>query len=320
MTISAKIICDSVSPDGIRLTTLQLRYPRFIHSEFMTHRVFSRNASSSRAVPVEKLIEDIKRDTAMPIYWGKNQKGMQAEEECNEKVIIDSGTNNAQDFYLNAEREYAWGVARNRAIEMALAFQKAGYHKQIVNRLIEPFSHINVVVTATDWDNFFKLRDHKDAQPEIRELAIQMKKVMNESFPAYLGYGDWHLPYIKEEDFEQVNVAVGGGYKYPWYNTEVMDYIIKCSAARCARVSYLTHDFKEPKLEDDLKRYELLAGSDPKHMSPLEHQATPDKKITFGAMTKWQREKEHGNFRGWVQYRKTVEDVSPDCLKEGYVW
>ena len=264
----------------------------------MTHRVFSRNASSSRAVPVEKLIEDIKRDTAMPIYWGKNQKGMQAEEECD--ALLES----LEDCGPGYHRETGWESARDEAIDWAQRFHKAGYHKQIVNRLLEPFSHINVVVTATDWDNFFKLRDHKDAQPEIRELAIQMKMAMDDSVPFYLGYGDWHLPYIRDNEKGIISD----------------ENLTKCSAARCARVSYVTHDFKQPVLEDDLKLYERLAGSDPKHMSPLEHQATPDKMVSFGTATRWQREKEHGNFKGWVQYRKTVENIEPERLKDGYVW
>lgn len=141
MTISAIVIADTISPAGKRITTLQLRYPRMVHSEFMTHRVFSRNASSSRAIPVERLIEDVLRDTAMPIHWGKNQPGMQARKKHDAPVLLD-GT-----FVSN---ENAWLAARDQAIEAARAFTKAGYHKQIVNRLLEPFAHINVVVTATE--------------------------------------------------------------------------------------------------------------------------------------------------------------------------
>lgn len=298
MTITAKIIADSISPDNIRLTTLQLRYPRFIHSEFMTHRLFSRNASSSRAVPVAKLIEDILQDTAMPIFWGKNQPGMQAREECNEDVCWRSDC----PCYANiGKREEAWFVARDRAIESAKEFHNAGYHKQIVNRLLEPFSHINVVCTATQWSNFFKLRDHEDAQPEIRELAVQMKNAMRYSEPVKLEYGQWHLPYVKEEEiieYSEKGVIEGS----------IFDELIKLSVARCARVSYLTHDQKEPNVKADLKLYDRLLGSQPIHASPAEHQATPDQKMTFGTIDKWYNSHQHGNFEGWIQFRKTLKN------------
>jgi hypothetical protein len=249
MTISAKIICDSISPDKIRITTLQLRYPRFIHSEFMTHRLFSRNASSSRAVPVEKLIEDVKQDTAMPIFWGKNQPGMQAKEECKNdvqhKVTYYIDGKSSEKIYP-VHRIVAWEIARDNAIRLAQEFHAAGYHKQIVNRLLEPFSHINVVVTATEWSNFFKLRDHEDAQPEIRELAVQMKNVMRYSHMEQLDYGQWHLPYITMED--KVEILRDSNPQDKWVNTAIC-----CSVARCARVSYVTHDMKKPDIEADLK-------------------------------------------------------------------
>jgi len=302
MTITAKIIADSTSPDNIRLTTMQLRYPRFIHAEFMTHRVFSRNASSSRAIPVERLIQDIIDDTAMPIHWGKNQKGMQADEE-NHNLIeypdhIDRGLNNGRPWT-------AWGEARDRAVEMARAFDAAGYHKQIVNRLLEPFSHINVVVTSTDWANFFALRDHKDAQPEIQALAGAMRLGMGHSTPRPLNPGEWHLPYITEEDY---HVVVGshrdGG------STDLR----KISAARCARVSYMTHDGKRPRVDADLKLYDQLMGGEIVHASPTEHQATPDDRGTTGPVipgrplirTNWLNPRLHGNLEGWIQHRKLI--------------
>ena len=154
MTITAKIIADSISPAGARLTTLQLRYPRFIHAEFMTHRMFSRNASSSRAIPVERLIQDVLDDPAMPVFWGKNQPGMQARED-HHALVGGEGVSGYDHFDDSITREAAWLISRGIAIQHAREFAKAGYHKQIVNRLLEPFSHINVVVTATEWENFF---------------------------------------------------------------------------------------------------------------------------------------------------------------------
>jgi len=186
MTITAKIIADSVSPDGVRITTMQLRYPRFIHAEFLTHRMFSRNASSSRAIPVERLIADIEADHAMPVYWGKNQKGMQAREECDGRVKSWEFGPSPSEFGggMSWTAEEAWHFARDNAIKMARAFHEAGYHKQIVNRLLEPFSHINVLVTATDWANFYALRRHEDAQPEMKALADAMWEAQQASEPA----------------------------------------------------------------------------------------------------------------------------------------
>ena len=309
MTINVKIIADSISPEKIRLTTLQLRYPRFIHAEFMTHRVFSRNASSSRAVPVKRLIEDIKRDTAMPMHWGKNQKGMQADEECNEPVMdwsLEGSEDDVPSVYYS--REEAWIDARDYAIKIATQYDKAGYHKQIVNRLLEPFSHINVLVTSTDWMNFFHLRCHKDAMPEICELAQDIQLAMMCSGPRKLEPGDWHLPYITDHEYAQ------------WiYKNADLDYqykhLIKCSVARCARVSYLTYEGKKPNIEDDLKLYDRLVGSEPLHASPAEHVAYPDMLISINK-PRWREPHLHGNYTGWCQYRKTLQGEFVDEYKD----
>lgn len=307
-TISAKIIADSVSEQGSRITTMQLRYPRFIHAEFMTHRQLSRNASSSRAIPVSRLIQDILDDTAMPIHWGKNQKGMQADEECSELVVFESYE--ATDDYYDEEtdayydnyalvegaetREDAWLYARDQAIKMARAFDEAGYHKQVVNRLLEPFSHINVVVTATEWSNFFALRRHKDAEPHIHMLADAMYEAMENSKPVLLKEGQWHLPYVDQEDidFYDIQEGIPGDTPKFWPN---IDRAIKCSVARCARVSYMTHEGRIPTVEEDLTLYDRLVGSHPIHASPAEHQATP-----------LMAHERSGNFLGWEQYRKTL--------------
>lgn len=298
MTISAKIIADSRS-EYSRLTSLQLRYPRFIHAEFMTHRVFSRNASSSRAIPVERLIADVLADTAMPMHWGANQKGMQAESECNEQVIVGFGS----DDYAFGTREEAWREARDRAIEMAKSFNTAGYHKQIVNRLLEPFSHINVLVSSTEWENFFQLRDHPDAQPEIQVLARAIKKAMAENTPKLLQPGEWHLPYVTDEDYGwEYQCLEGDTPKH--FATHSNEDLIKISCARCARVSYLTHDGKQPSIESDLKLYDRLVGSVPLHASPAEHVATPDGRYSFAG--EWHNSDQHGNFKGWRQHRKML--------------
>lgn len=283
MTITAKIIADSISPQGIRLTTMQLRYPRFIHAEFMTHRVFSRNASSSRAVPVKKLIEDVRRDPAHPIHWGMNQPGMQSREELKASERV--------------QTERAWVAAMNEAITCAELMVEAGAHKQIVNRLLEPFSHINVVVTATEWANFYALRRHEDAQPEIKALADAMWDAQQTSKPNLLQPGVWHLPYVTEQEWHDTIRSVFA-----------VDDLKKVSVARCARVSYTTHDGKPTTIEEDLALYDRLVGSQPLHASPAEHQATPDQEgydIAFERKY-WCCPERHGNFRGWIQYRKTL--------------
>lgn len=295
MTITAQIIADSVNLQGIRLTTFQLRYPRWIHAEFLTHRMFSRNASSSRAIPVMKLIEDIERDPAIPIYWGKNQAGMQAREELTGHDL--------------SQARRAWELAKNEAVIGARRLFDAGAHKQIVNRLLEPFSHINVVCSSTDYENFFALRRHEDAQPEIKALADAMWTAREESIPVPLKVGDWHLPYISKQD---------GSLAYRFLKQgritrneppleETLQTLLKVSVARCARVSYLTHEGKQSTIEEDLKLYERLVGSSPLHASPAEHQATPDEEnYQEGAVLDWEHPELHGNFRGWIQYRKTL--------------
>lgn len=268
MTITAQIIEDSVSTmSGVRLTTLQLCYPRMVHSEFLTHRVFTRNASSSRAIPVAKMIKMIRDNPAMPIHWGKNQPGMQAHEELT--------------GYERATVKAEWLRAADNAADTAERMMAAGAHKQVVNRILEPFQHIHVIVTSTEWDNFFELRDHPDAQPEIRELAIQMKLAMDASAPKWLKSGEWHLPYVSDEEREI----------HPISQTRVM------SGARCARVSYLTHDGAKPTMNGDMELYDQLVTSKPMHASPIEHQA-----VAGVDSTAWS-----GNFRGWTQYRKLVE-------------
>ena len=266
MTAQVKIITHSISPTGQEIVTFQLRYWRAIHAELMTHRVFSRNASSSRAIPVAKVVEQVRNDPAGPIHWGKNQPGMQANEQL-----------------TGAELEFAkyqWRSAAMEAASMAEAMMQQGLHKQVANRILEPFQYISVVLTTTELDNWFELRDHPDAQPEIRDLANRMKTELVKSSPRLLGMGEWHLPYITDSELETFDIVD----------------LLKMSCARCARVSYLTHDGKVPDFRKDFELFDRLVGSRPLHASPTEHQATPSGDKQF-----------HKNFRGWVQFRKFVE-------------
>lgn len=295
MTISAKIIADSVSPQGHRLTTFQLRYPRFIHAEFMTHRQFSRNASSSRAIPVKKMIEDIRRDPAMPIYWGSNKPGMQAGEEI-------SGT----------ELEVAkgnWLASLNEVIQrVQVMTDTCGLHKQIANRMLEPWAHINVVVTATSWSNFFALRAHSDAQPEIKALAEAMQAAMADSVPQLLQPGEWHLPYVSKVDYQQAVNHLRNVQGIAPLEERVWDLMKKVSVARCARVSYRTHDGRFTTVEEDVALYEKLVVSQPLHASPAEHQATPDEydEREYPGVMEPMNLHQHGNFTGWRQLRKML--------------
>lgn len=278
MTIDVKVIADSVSQQtDIRLTTMQLRYPRLIHSEFMTHRMLSRNAGSSRARPIGKVIAEILSDPAEPFEWGSAQKGMQAGAPLT-------------GWRLKATK-LAWHAAKRGAIAAARVMMWAGAHKQVANRILEPWSHIEVLVTATDWANFFALRNHPDADPTIRELARAMKFAMDVSLPKVLDVGDWHLPYIYEHEL-------------PIYDLEKLR---RMSAARCARVSYRLFDGTFANPEADLRLYGQLVENQPVHASPTEHQATPDRVFDDdGWGLVYENPQLHGCLTGWIQHRKLI--------------
>jgi thymidylate synthase ThyX len=309
MTIEAKIILDSISDEGIRLTTVQLRYPRFIHAELMTHRVFSRNASSSRAIPVERLITDLRRDPAMPVYWGSNKPGMQAGAELSEEEI-----ENAEHYWLNG---------METAIDYATSLADLGLHKQIANRILEPWAHINVVVTSSQWENFFALRSHPDAQPEMKALSDAIKQAMHDSVPSNLSEYEWHLPYVLGSDWEAIRAYAKKNRitrDEPMY-AELAGLACRVSVARCARVSYLTHDGRQTTIEEDIALHDRLVVSVPLHASPAEHQACPDTMSTYQLSKidedadkeeliwtddQWDHPEHHGNLNGWRQYRKML--------------
>lgn len=309
MAAQVKIIKDSISEAGVRLTTFQLRYWRAIHAELLTHRVFSRNASSSRAIPVKNMLEQVRNDPAMPIHWGLNKPGMQADEECSELVK----NLHLHDTKVSADvsPQDAWIEAAHRAADVAEKMMEAGYHKQIVNRLLEPFQYISVVLTATEFGNWFELRAHENAQPEIQELATLMRDRMNESTPTLLRDGEWHLPYVTEEDYDNVarfrKEAMGMTDAEAWDDDEIGSMLRQVSAARCCRVSYLKHDGSASSIEEDIALCDRLAGSRPIHASPFEHQATPDRRVDDDGHQYWLMPENHGNLRGWIQNRKLIE-------------
>lgn len=293
MPFDAEVLADSVSPAGRRLTTLEATFPRFVLAEFNTHRVFSRNSASSRAIPIFKQLRRVLEQPYVPIEFGANQPGMQAGAplEGGPRLAAEGEWLGARDdavrhvLALVAEPEE---VAPQEDLLAALARIEEIYkgeqrpaswlnvHKQVANRLLEPFMWHTVIVTATEWDNFFNLRCHSDAQPEIRRIATAMRDAREASRPAELGYDEWHLPLVRPEDREQV---------------DSLEDLLKISAGRCARVSYLTHAGKRD-LAADIELHDRLLESG--HMSPLEHpaRATDDE---------W-----CGNFRGWRPYRKDI--------------
>lgn len=303
MSYEVKIVTDSISPQQKRLSSIFCKYPKFIHGEAKTHRklrvgtaayefleevgfmddpALSRNASSSRAIPVERMIADIQADPVMPVYWGKNQRGMQADTEMSPEDI-----EKAQELWLAACED---------AIIRAKQLFYLGAHKQVINRILEPYMHIRVLVSATDWNNFFALRCHPEAQPEMQHLACMMRDALAASNPQLLRDGEWHLPYVTGEEITEFGNLV----------------CRKLSVARCARVSYLTHDGRVPDTAEDFRLYDRLVGGDVVHASPTEHQATPDywyepEGVGFRG---WSHPEQHGNFCGWQQFRKMLPGES----------
>lgn len=276
--IYAKVISDSLHPNGVtRLTTMELQFHRFILPQVNTYRAFSRNSASSRAVPVKKNIASALRNPAWPVYFGKNKAGMQSGEPLSEDEI-----RQIKHQYVKALQASA-----NAAIEM----DRIGLHKEVINRILEPYLWHKIILSSTDFGNMFAQRIDEEAQPEFQELAKCMKLALGESKPTQLEYSQYHLPYLTAED-----------------NSLSLEDKKKISIARCARVSYLTHD-KKRSVSKDIELYNKLAkgagvemdeandtelGKHP-HFSPMEHVATPALETT-------------ANFELFRQVRKDIEE------------
>ena len=294
---TARVVAYSVSEEtGEKIITFELEYPRLVHLALMTRRLFSRNADSSRVIPVSKTIEMIRENPAMPVRFGANQAGMQDKGvEHTQHVAVASG-GMGEDITLPAKE--AWSYGAWKATQLAEAFHAAGFHKQIGGRLLEPFQHIKTVVTFTgDGANFFGLRDHQDADPTICELAQCMKEAMELAPVKHLNAGDWHMPYYKDGAF--IRGCDRG-----------LEKALKISASCCAQVSYRKLDDSSEKAE---MVYDRLVNSKPVHASPFEHQAVALKK-GIGFRSKFvthidrQGNAWSGNFRNFGQHRQIIPD------------
>ena len=299
-SIKATVICDSISEQGIRLTTFEIEYPRIVMSEFNTMRAISKNSSSSRAIPVSKMLEHTKNINLKPVYFGSKKSGMQAGDEL-----------------VGEDLQYAkstWESALHSMVHSAKILDDCGVAKEVSNRLVEPFQLVKVVCTATDWGNFFNLRLHPDADPNICMLAYKMYEAMQESKPYLLKAGEWHLPFV--------NVGWNGKgemcYADEDFNFIELEQAIKLSAASCASVSYRTEGMT---LEKADKIFNMLIKAEVVHSSPLEHCATPVKpkfnelgkvRVNCSEPQSWEDGVTHmnkqgelcsGNLRGFIQYR-----------------
>jgi thymidylate synthase ThyX len=271
MGFECKILADSIGTTGVRLTTFQLRYPRIVLAEFNTHRMFSRNTSSSRAKPTAKILEEVTNDPFVTAEWRYKKSGMQPG-----KLMKLEDRQVAQ---------FHWNQARNEALRHARWMLTAGTSKEIVNRLLEPWMWVDQVVTATEWDNFFELRCHEDAQLEIRTIALMMREALSKGNPQHKKAGEWHLPYL---DDNAVGFAVGCSQDA----IDFMNNLVKVCVARCARVSYTPFDAEVGDPYEDKKLYFKLLKS--RHMSPFEHVAKFD---GYG----W-----YANFNGWKSHRYLI--------------
>lgn len=247
----AKVIADSVNIHGHRITTMEVRFHRFVLAEFNTHRVFSRNSASSRAIPLLKQLRKMDENgPAVPVSWPRDKAGMQGGEEIED--------------YMKEVIEETWLTTARLSAKTAAVLNQCGLHKSVVNRILEPFMWHTVIVTATAWENFFEQRCSPLAQPEIRLAAEMMRDAYHASTPKVLKDGQWHTPYVQEADIERL----AGD------NLSSVDYQLKVSAARCARVSYLTHT-GERDVYKDIELFDKLSQAKPPHWSPMEHVATP---------------------------------------------
>lgn len=299
MGFRAQVLADSIGSSGIRLTTMEVTYPRIIHSEMLRHRVFSRCAASSRAIPVHRFIDQVVNDPYIPSAWGANRPGMQAGEDL--------------DMLASVTCEKEWLKARDCAVDQAIRLLGLGVHKQLTNRLLEPFQWMTEIITATEWSNFYHLRIHPDAHPDIQRIARAMIVASKGGHVRLrrLKDGEWHLPLVTDEDLEAFSDSDPAALP-----TKDIPLV---SIGRVARTSYLKHEDTSAITKDiDRSNKMLHAG----HMSPFEHVARSmtAEEIEFLSSRSpaaagappylYTGIPFLGNLRGWVSYRKTIPNES----------
>lgn len=305
--IQAKIVADSKNEFGNRITTMVITMPRFILAEFNTHRMFSRNSASSRAIPFEKMVKSVEENPFIPIAWQKDHKGMQGTEYMSELE--------------SKKAEYIWISAKENVIEWAKDLSKNGLTKQLVNRLLEPFMWHTVIITATEWENFFALRcpqyeigytdnrlsqfvrsrrDYMDfhyqshVQNETKQvLGDKLRTAAKERYSEIewlkinKGQAEIHMMALAEAMWDAYNESEPellrpGKWHIPFVN--IQDFILvddpklidvpkalKVSTAMCARVSYtiVGEEGKPANYQRDIELHDRLAKSG--HWSPFEH-------------------------------------------------
>lgn len=290
----ARILKDSVSPQGHRLTTMEIEVSRIVWCEFLTHGMLARNAHSSRAIPFNKMVKQL---TGKPVRFGQANKGMQDKGfEFANPVIIPEHLWQALDQYFEEEAEGAcshqdcknddgqveltafgaWDFHRFLSVDISRALYNAEYHKQVYNRITEPHQMIKAVVSATEWDNYYWLRDDVAADPTLQDLANTMRKAHEKSTPALLQPGEWHLPYV--DTYLYCDGTPGVWYGIFDENDQIveltLEQAVKVSSARTGAVSFRNVDYG---LEQSLGVYDKLIGDERKHASAMQHQATPMK-------------------------------------------
>lgn len=341
--IIAKVIADSKNEWDNRITTMIVTMPRIILAEFNTHRMFSRNSASSRAIPFDKMVKSVQENPFIPIAWQKDHKGMQGNEYITYKntveLIKEEWVGASQDAILRATRLHSGKIASDNNLECDIVT------KQLCNRLLEPFMYHTVICTATEWENFFALRcpqyqfsenpkhvyrswkdlqnSHNNivddsllnrlqtnkGQAEIHMMALAeaMWDAYNESIPKELKAGEWYIPFGDDIDAgEMIGIS---DYE------SIIEQKIKIATARCARISYTVvgEECKEPNYENDIKLHDRLADSG--HWSPFEHCAKTmsqaEREMNRVVIQK-QNDSDNlgwsGNFKGFIQYRKTFNN------------
>lgn len=286
--ISAEILADSINTAGQRITSFKLVMPRIVLAEFNTHRAISRNSASSRAIPFKRMVQMVKDNPFIPMKWMKDHKGMQGNEFF-------------EDFILCNILEKNWLKARDAAVEQAEMLAEIGLTKQHVNRLLEAYMYHTVIATATDWENFFALRAHPDAEIHIQDLAYKMLDLYNTNTPKFLSDTEWHIPFgdkfdegrLKELALEWTDGQYSSIKDLLENDPHVITSMkVAIATARCARVSYMNFEGKDDYTADS-KLHDTLSTVG--HWSPFEHCAYALSNIRSG------------NFNGFIQYRKTFE-------------